>query len=170
MLNPFLSKLLFIRQFGIDKGELKIFNKRFLLIPLSAFLSIKLNKEQETKFVKELKLSFTHLAKFLSKSNNVIELLENYLALFNSMGLGEIQVESFDQKTKRMILVLRNSTIAKEYINKTGYSKKPVCKPVTLILKAMLSIVLKTDVNVKETACLAMKNDFCVFNAIPKKG
>src|SRR3989344_6070655 len=140
-LSAILKKLLFVRQFDIDKGKITILGDREIMLSASAILE--LQEIDETKIYETAKQSslknirgavehakvygkmrdvfmeeIAHLGDKIGQSDEgVINTLQE---LFNIYGLGEINIQELDNKGKTAIVIIRDSALAEEYQKKRG--------------------------------------------------
>jgi len=114
MLSPFLRKLMFAREFSIMDGEAKILGEKYSIIDsellFSAFEKIDSNKVTE--------LSKKQIENIASKiGTKKIEILEKIPEIYESFGLGKLNILKLDTKKKNCIVELYNLPTTKNIEN-----------------------------------------------------
>jgi predicted hydrocarbon binding protein len=185
MLSPFLQKLLFVNQFGIDKGEINMLGDKLIMLHASAILELqdidesKLYDIAKKSSLKNL-VAFVEHAKVYGKIKNVVikELIElgqkigqtdagtikTLEDLFNINGLGKMNIKSLDNANKEVIISVLDSTIALEWLEKNKKeSKNAVCTLTAGVLAGMFSYIFGEDVDCVEVSCKAKGDNTCEF-------
>ncbi len=104
MFTAFLKKLLFARQFSIIDGKVEILGKRQLMLPSDVILSAlsNLSEEQYGKATEAVKGILVEYAKKLgSGEEGMLKNLEN---IFETFGLGHLELMRLDNKGKTCIV------------------------------------------------------------------
>ena len=145
MISPFLKKLLFARQFSMENGKIEILGKTQVLLPGDVIYEMeKLNPKTVYKSVKStMKKDIEDYAKKLgSTGEGMLRILGE---IFETFGLGEIEIIDLDNKKKRCILRINNSTLASMSSGKDGAVITPA------ILSGMFSFLFKKNVDAKKS-------------------
>ncbi len=185
MLSAFLQKLLFVNQFGIDKGKISLLGDKLIMLHASAILE--LQDIDETKLYEIAKKSslnnlvnFVEHAKVYGKIKNVIikELIElgqkigqtdegtikTLENLFNINGLGKMNINNLDNEKKEALITIIDSTIALEWLEKNKKeSKNAACTLTAGVLAGMFSYIFGEDVDCVEISCKAKGDNICEF-------
>lgn len=184
MLSPLLQRLLFVRQFGIDKGKIDILGGRYILLDDASILE--LQQIDETKLYDlAKKSSFKNLVDFVQhakvyknvKETAIIDIarlgkrigdsdegsIKTLQEIFNIFGLGELHIIDLNNKDKKAKLRLSDSSIAHVYVERHKKSKEPVCTITSGILAGMFSFIFDKEVDCVETSCLAQGKQGCEF-------
>jgi predicted hydrocarbon binding protein len=183
MLSPFLQKLLFVNQFGINEGVINILGDRYIM--LNAHSVLTLQEIDKTKIYNAAKKSsksdisgivehaevyknlksqelqnIAQLSKKIGKNDDgIIKTLE---MIFGVYGLGKLEIIDIDNAKKKAILNLKDSTIALTHLNKAK-SKTPVCVLTAGILAGIFSYIFQKDVDCVEKNCSGKGEAFCQF-------
>lgn len=185
MLSPFLQKLLFVNQFGINKGKISMLGDKLIMLHASAILELQdIDESRLYEIAKKSSLNnlvtFVEHAKVYGKIKNVIikelvqlgqkigqtdegtiKTLEN---LFDINGLGKINISNLDNVKKEVLINISDSTIAIEWLEKNKKkSKNAVCTLTAGVLAGMFSYIFGEDVDCVEVSCKAKGEDFCEF-------
>ena len=184
MLSPLLQKLLFVRQFSIDNGKIDIFGSRYIMLNASAL--VELQNIDETKiYMAGRESSFAgmkNLVEHVKVYNKIKDLFLRNIAelgrkigatdegmiktlqdIFNLYGLGSLEIIELDNKNKKAVIKIKDSSIAQEYVKKNGKSKNPVCTLTAGVLAGMFSYIMNQKIECIETKCLAQGASECVF-------
>ena len=160
MLSAFLKKLLFVRQLIMLDGKVQILGYDQLMLPVEFINVISTSKNiyADLKEVAEKKM--TDYAKKIGVTEQ--GLLLNLVDIFETFGLGKVEIYDLQQEKKQAIIRIHNSTIGLDYL-KNKKDKKPVCIITAAILAGMFSSLFKKKVNAEEKICMAQGADFCEF-------
>jgi predicted hydrocarbon binding protein len=182
-LSSFIQKLLFVKQFSIDKGKIEIFGSRYIMLDASDILvlqdidqskvynsakeSSKTNIENLVKHAQVYKgiksQSLKNIANLIKKiGKNDQGVIKTLQQIFEVYGLGKLNTVELNNDHKTAHLQIKDSTIAQSQLKK-GPSKQPVCSLTAGILAGIFSYIFNKDVNCKETKCIATKQDICEF-------
>ncbi len=184
MISPFLQKLMFVRQFGIDKGKVDILGNNYVMLDALALFEIQ--KIDQRKLYEVLKdSSFKNISQAVEYADvykNVKDVFLDSIAklgakigktdqgtlttlqeLFNVYGLGNLEIVKLDNENKAASLILRDSTIAREYLKKYKKSSESVDMIAAGILAGIFSFVFKKQVDCVEEKCLASGAGYCQF-------
>ena len=105
--------------------------------------------------------TIAQLSKKIGKTDEgTIKTLET---IFEIYGLGNLEILDLNNKDKKAILRITNSTMAKMQLKRTK-SKTPVCTLTAGILAGIFSHIFGKNVDCKEKTCLAKGQEFCEFN------
>jgi len=183
-LSSLIQKLLFVNQFNIINGKIKILGKDYVLIDPFTFLLLQnIDKSTTYKVAKNgSKNAIKEIVNHAEVYNNVksqalkeIALLSQKIGktddgtiktlqkLFEIYGLGKLTITEIDNKNKTALLKIEDSTIAKANSKK---SKEPVCILCAGVLAGIFSYIFKKDSDCIETKCLTQGNNFCEFKII----
>ena len=184
-LSPMLKKLLFVRQFDIDKGKINLLGSAEVMLNASAILGLqeidetKVYKAAKESSLKDISGAVEH-AKVYGKMREVLieeiaELgkkigqtdagtIKTLQDIFNVYGLGEMAITNIDNAKKQAIISLRSSTIAESWqeSNRTR-AKKPVCSLTAGVLAGMFSFIFGKEVECVEDKCKSQGNGYCLF-------
>lgn len=185
MLSGFLKKLMFVKQFSIDKGRIELLGDHEIMLHASALLALqeidrnelygvakKVGYEQIKGTVKHANVYREMKNVLLSEISSLAEkigqgdegTIKTLQEFFNVYGLGEMIIENIDNENKKAVIVIKHSTIAEEWVKKNGKSKEAVCSLTSGVIAGMFSYIFKKEVNSVEKECLAKGDDHCVFN------
>ena len=185
VLSPILKKLMFVRQFDIDKGKVTLLGQRQIMLDASVLLELQDIDEsklydvakkagfsnikgivQHAKVYGRVKEIFsaeiTDLGKKIGETDEgTIKTLEE---IFDLYGLGEMNIEEIDNDKKQAIVSVRESVIAEEWIGKNKKkSKEAVCSLTAGILAGVFSFIFEKKVDCVEAKCKAQGNSNCLF-------
>lgn len=185
-LSPFIQKLLFIKKFNISDGVIEILNNKYILLDAADLLT--LQEVDETKMYKKMKENFKskfqdilieHFKVYQKIKEqeliNIVELSENlrnsdegiinlFQKIFNTYGLGKMEMVNLDNKNAEAIIKIDQSTIALEYLNKyKKLSNKNVCVLTSGILAGAFSFLFEKNIDCIEERCLAQGENHCLF-------
>ncbi len=185
VLSPMLKKLLFVRQFAIEDGKISLLGGREVMLDASALLE--LQEIDETKLYDiAKKSSFRNLVEFVSHARvyyrvkdafmqNIYKLggkigqndagiIKTLQDIFNIYGLGEMSIQNIDNAKKEVLIAIKDSTVAEEWLKKyKARSKIPVCTLTAGILAGMFSYVFNKETDCVELKCKAAGNSYCLF-------
>lgn len=185
-LSPFVQKLLFIKKFDISEGVIEILNNKYIMLDASDLLT--LQEVDESKMYEKMKENFKakfqkillehakvyqtikeqelrNIAELSQKLNNSDEGIMNLLQkIFNTYGLGKMEMVNLDNKKTEAVIKINQSTIAQEYLNKYNKkSKEKVCVLTSGILAGTFSFLFEKNIDCFEEKCLAQGHDHCLF-------
>lgn len=184
-LSPLLKKLLFVRQFGIDEGKINLLGEREIMLNASAVLELqdidesKLYDIAKKSSFKNL-IDFVEHAKVYEKMRNVFlsdiaelgkkigETDEGVIStlqdVFNVYGLGNMSIQNLDNAKREVVVAVKDSTIAQEWVAKHK-KKSPncVCSLTAGIIAGMFSYIFNKQVDCVEAKCKACGDSQCVF-------
>jgi len=182
-LSSFIQKLLFVKQFSIDKGKVEMFGSRYIMLDASDILilqdidkgkvydsakeSSKTNIENIVKHAQVYKgiksQSLKNIANLIKKiGKNDQGVIKTLQQIFEVYGLGKLNTIELNNDKKTAHLQIQDSTIAQSQLKKSP-SKVPVCSLTAGILAGIFSYIFDKDVNCKETKCIATKQNICEF-------
>jgi len=87
------------------------------------------------------------------------EIVQFMMTMGGQIGWGKFQVEEFNRKGKRLIVLVKSSPFAMAY----GDSAHSVCHMTRGVMAGMAHILFGEDVAAAETQCLAKGDDLCRF-------
>lgn len=184
-LSGMLKKLLFVRQFDIDKGKITLLGDREIMLHASAILE--LQEMDETKIYQAAKQSSlkniagaVEHAKVYGKMRDVfmdeIAALGNKIGqsdegvintlqeIFNIYGLGEINIQELNNNEKKALVVIRDSALVEEYTKKNkSRAKSGVCALTAGVIAGLFSYIFGREVDCIEEKCKAQGNSYCLF-------
>ena len=168
-LSAILQKLLFIKQFDITKGKIKIFGDKQIMLDASAILEMQeidnshlyvLGKRSSienlsglvahAKMYDKVKdamvLNIGRLGKkIISSDQGVLKTLQE---VFNVYGLGEMVIQEVDHNSKKATVIVKNSTIAEVWKEKNrAISRHPVCTLTAGVVAGMFSFIFAKPVD-----------------------
>ncbi|MEK6820705.1 MAG: 4-vinyl reductase [Nanoarchaeota archaeon] len=184
MLSALIKKLLFVRQFSIDEGKVEILGERHVMLPDSALLE--LQEIDPTKFYELMKSSalkqlqdfvdharvyknlkdvlFGDIGKLSRKLGTGEGIVKNLQDIFSIYGLEALEIPSLDNAKKEAVVRVRDSTIARAYLNKNkARSRKPTCVITAAVLAAMFSFLFGKNVDAAEDKCMSQNSTYCEF-------
>jgi len=169
MLSAFLKRLLFARQFFIINGKIEVLGVKQIMFPSALFLDL---QEVDSKKVyslakKQLRQTMGVFGKKLGASGE--GLLKEVIDIYETFGLGELQVVDLDNKAKKALVRIHNSPIAEAALLEKSKSKTPVCVITSGTLSGMFSYLFGVDVDAEEKFCALQKKDYCEFVIKSKK-
>jgi len=177
MLSGFLKRLLMARQAQFVEGDVKLFTMPFFLYPVEHHVSMfsKLQKAYGAKgttiiFESGKDTSLALMKYFQSKFSMgpSIELVNLWKNVFESSGLGEMEMVTLKPTEGQAIVRLKNSPFAKKYVETNGRSKGPVDYHIAGMLTGLVQgLAGKKKVMCKETKCIASGAPLCEFVCSP---
>jgi len=144
MISPFLKKLLFARQFSIMDGNIEILGKKQVLLPGDV---IYLLEKNNPKFVYTLVKNAIkndirdYSRKLGSSDEGMLNILHD---IYETFGLGNLQIIDLDNKKRRCILRVHNSPLMEIRNGKNSVLLTPA------ILSGMFSFLFGKDVDAKK--------------------
>jgi predicted hydrocarbon binding protein len=159
MLSAFLKRLLFARQFYMINGRIDILGQKQVMIPADLIPALQeINPNKVYKAVKSaIKKDIEIYAKKLGSSEQ--GMLKSIEDIFETFGLGKLEIIDLDQEKKRTIVRVHESPPVDSYKNK----KTPVCAITPGVLAGMFSFLFGKDLNAKFNACMAKGKAYCEF-------
>ena len=184
-LSPILKKLMFVRQFDIDQGKIKVLGDREIMLHASALLELQEIDESKVydvakksgkanisgavahaKVYGKMKDVFIEEIKQLGKKIGETDegTIKTLQELFDIYGLGELVIADIDNKNKQAIVEIKDSTIADEYLKrKKGPSKGGICAITAGVIAGMFSYIFGKEVDCVEQKCKASGSWNCTF-------
>ena len=83
-------------------------------------------------------------------------------SIFEIYGLGALEILDLNNKDKKAILRIKDSSIAQEQLKKSK-EKKPVCIMTAGILAGLFTYIFGKDVDCVERKCVAQGQEYCEF-------
>lgn len=185
-LSPILKKLMFVRQFEIDQGKIKVLGDREIMIHASAILELQnmdetklydIAKEagkanisgavEHAKVYGKMKDVFiSEIAELGKKIGETDEgTLKTLQQLFDIYGLGQMAIEDINNKDKTAIIMVKDSSLADEFLEKKkSKSKTAVCTLTSGVIAGMFSYIFGKEVDCVEEKCKAKGEGNCLFN------
>lgn len=184
-LSPILKRLLFVRQFDIDKGKITLLGDKEIMLSASALLE--LQEIDETKLYDIAKkssfknfVSFVKHAKVYEKVKDVFigdiarlgrkigQTDEGTIAVlqdvFNVYGLGEMTIDKIENSSKQALVIVRESTIAEEWLKKKRErADDPVCTLTAGVIAGVFTYIFGKEVDCVEIKCMAKSGPYCMF-------
>ena len=181
MISGMLSKMIALKVLKFNEGNVTVKDRTVVFIPaeILIFLHEEIAREcgapaadklmfnagkhqtvtGSTKYFmekKELRRVFTRVPETGDPS------LEMGREILKFAGWGDTKIRSIGKN--EIILMTKNSPIAKEYLKKNGKSKKPVCHYLAGILEGVVESVYKGKFKAVEKTCSATgMSDVCIF-------
>jgi len=184
-LSPILKKLLFVRQFGIDEGKINLLGTREIMLNAAAILELQeidesklydLAKKSSFKNIKGFvehakvynKVKDVFISEIADLGNKIGQTDEGSLKvlqeIFNVYGLGDMSVQELNNAKREALIMVRESTIAEEYMKKhKKKSKNPTCTITAGVIAGIFSFIFGKEVDCVETQCLAQGRSYCMF-------
>jgi len=185
VLSPILKKLLFVRQFDIDKGKITLLGDREVMLNASALLE--LQEIDQTKLYEiAKKASFKNLVSFVKHAKVYEKMRDVFISniarlgrkigqtdegtitvlqeIFNVYGLGEMTIEKIDNPDKMALIIVRESTIAEEWMKrKHEKAESPVCAITAGIIAGIFTYIFGKEIDCVEIKCMARGSPYCLF-------
>jgi predicted hydrocarbon binding protein len=177
MLSGFIKRLLMARQAQFVEGDIKLFTLPFFLMPVEHHINM-FTKLQDAYGEKGTTIIFesgkdtsAQLVKYFGEKFSMgpsTELVNLWKNVFESSGLGEMEVVALKPKEGKAIMRLKNSPFARQYLESKGRSKAPVDYHIAGLFSGLMeSMAGKKKVMCKETKCIAAGAPFCEFVCSP---
>jgi len=173
MLSGFMKRLLMARQAQFVEGDVKLFNRPYFLNPVEhhVILFAKLEKTYGEKGTAILydsgkDASKAMVAYFMQKFSMGPgeELLNLWKNVFESSGLGELEIVALKPKEGRAVMRLKTSPFAKQYLEAAGRRKTPVDYHIAGMIAGLIeSMSKKKNLSCEETKCIVAGAPFCEF-------
>ena len=96
MLSPFLKKLLFVRQFIIDKGKIEILGQTQIMFPSNLMAELQLIDHDRVYSIVKKNIQYTietYAKKIGSTSSGIVKSSQD---IFETFGLGQFQILKLD--------------------------------------------------------------------------
>ncbi len=169
MLSAFLKRLLFARQFFIINGKIEVLGVKQIMMPSDTILGLQ-NMDEKKSYDIIKKSSTENMRLFAKKLGASGEgLLKDIQDVYETFGLGAMEIVDLDQKKKRAIIRIRESPIAIANMQKSKRSSKVVCSSIAAVLSGAFTFLFNSNVDAVEKVCLAQGKDFCEFVIQSKK-
>ena len=164
MLSAFLKRLLFTRQFFIINGKVEVLNTQLIMLKPEFLIDLQNLDEKKSYDIikKNANDSIKIFAKKLGASGEGI--LKNIQDVYETFGLGGMQIIDIDQSKKRAIIRIKDSPMANSYLE-IGKKKsmKPTCSFISAFLAGTFSLLFNTNIDVEEKFCLSQGKECCEF-------
>lgn len=169
MLSAFLKRLLFARQFFIINGKIEVLGVKQIMLPSTLILDLQQidSKKAYEAAKKDLKDTMSIFGKKLGASGE--GLLKEISDIYETLGLGELQIVDLDNKGKKALVRVHNSPFAEAAISQKSKSKTPVCMVISGALSGMFCHLFGINVDCEEKVCTLQKRDYCEFVIKSKK-
>lgn len=178
--TSFFTSLIESGQLRADgKGHALLFGEFLLLIPptvilhLQERLTIRLGREEAATFMAELgRFQIQQAVERQSERYNLEEvgrdaLRERTFNIFNILGWGRADVDTFDPETGTFAVTVRHPTLPSVYRNQNDeLADEPICHFVRGILERDLDLLTEHDITIAETQCAATGGKTCVFETV----
>ncbi len=157
MLSPFLKKLLFARQFFIVDGKIEILGKKQVMLPSDFILELQ-RLEPELAYNTVKKVMMNDIKDYATKLGaNGESMIKNIDDLFETFGLGKLEIINLDNKKKTCIVRVHNSPIM---TNKKGESNFEITNS---IIAGMFSFLFSKEVDTKQIKRAGRDFDYCEY-------
>ncbi|RJQ17144.1 hypothetical protein C4573_03765 [Candidatus Woesearchaeota archaeon] len=164
MLNPFIQRLMLMRQFSMDNAKITLLKQEQFLVDTD-FISLVQEmhpKEFYDVVKKNAQEKVTAYTQVLGSSpENISE--ETLKSMFGTLGFGNVQIMQLNKEKQRVFLKLLDSPIVASYKKMKKKSKEPVCIFISAVLAGAFQAIFKKNVECKETDCTIIKGDGCHF-------
>ncbi|MBI2670825.1 hypothetical protein HYX18_02520 [Candidatus Woesearchaeota archaeon] len=164
MLSAFLKRLLFTRQFFIINGKVEVLNVQLVMLPPDVIFEIQ-NLDEKKSYDIGKKIAHDNMRLFAKKLGTSSEgILKDIQDIYETFGLGAMQIADLDQSKKRAIIRIKDSPTANLYLEKNKKkSSKAICIFISAFLAGTFSFLFNTSVDSVEKNCLAQGKDYCEF-------
>ncbi len=145
MLSSFLKKLLFARQFYMTDGKIEVLGKKQIMLPSDVISDLPASNSKivyET-IKKDIKKDIQDYAKKLGSGEE--GMLKNIDYIFETFGLGKMQVIDINNKDKKVVVRIFNSPFAE------SKGEKDNLQMTSAVLSGMFSFLFEKDVNAQQT-------------------
>ncbi|MBI2133508.1 hypothetical protein HYU11_02395 [Candidatus Woesearchaeota archaeon] len=141
MISSFLKKLLFARQFYINEGKIELLGKKQIMLPCDVVAELEKGNPKLYDSVKKAVINdMKNYAQRLGGSEE--GMIKNIDHLFETFGLGTLQIVKLDYKTKKCTVIVRNSPLTETNVG----------IPLTsAVVAGMFSFLLEKDMNTKQS-------------------
>ena len=145
MLSSFLKKLLFARQFEMADGKIEILGKKQVMVPSDVIYDLQLINPKLTynNIKRDIRKDIEDYARKLGSGEE--GMLKNIDYLFETFGLGKMQVVTIDNKKKNCIIRVYNSPFLGSQVLKDNLQITPA------VLSGIFSFLLEKDVDAQQT-------------------
>jgi len=151
MLSTFLKKLLFVRQFFIIDGKIEILGKRQVMLPKEVVFELE-NGSAKLDYKKLKKIFMDNIKDYAKKIGSGEEgMYKNMVDIFETFGLGRIEVVKSDNKKKICLLRVHDCPIL------SSGNKSMILKAA---ISGMFSFLFSKDVDAEQ---LKSKKSLCEF-------
>ncbi|MBT3985713.1 hypothetical protein HOD38_02580 [archaeon] len=157
MLSPFLKKLLFVRQFAIDKGKIEILGQTQIMLPSNLMAELQLIDHDKVYNIVKTNIHDTmktYAKKMGSTSSGIVKSSQD---IFETFGLGQFQILKLDNSKKIAILNVSNSPMC----NGCAKEKSNPCL-LEAALDGMFTFLFKADVKVETKPCRMGSTQFII--------
>lgn len=184
-LSPILKKLLFVRQFDIEKGKINLLGDKEVMLNASALLEMQDIDETKLYDIAK-KSSFKNLVSFVKHAKVYAKVKDVFIGdiarlgrkigetdegtisvlqdIFNVYGLGEMMIEKVDNSGHEALVVVRESTMADEWMkSRKERPESPVCAVTAGIIAGIFSYIFNKEVDCAEIKCMARGSPYCLF-------
>jgi len=144
MISSFLKKLLFARQFFMIDGKIEILGKKQVMMPTNVLAELqKLNTQTTYSAVKSvIRKDVEDYAKKLGSGEQ--GMLKNINYIFETFGLGKLEIMDINNKKKKCIIRIHNSPLMD-----LKKKEKPVYNITPAIISGMFSFLFDKEVDAK---------------------
>jgi DNA-directed RNA polymerase beta' subunit len=111
MLSGFLKKLMFARQFLMMDGKIEVLGKKQVMLPADVAYELQKGISNNIAIKKVVQKNIEDIAKKVGSGQE--GLLKNISEIFETYGLGKMQIVNLDNKNKKCILRITNSPVDK---------------------------------------------------------
>ena len=145
MLSSFLKKLLFARQFEMADGKIEILGKKQVMVPSDVIYDLQIINPKLTynNIKRDIRKDIEDYARKLGSGEE--GMLKNIDYLFETFGLGKMQVVTIDNKKKNCIIRVYNSPFLGSQVLKDNLQITPA------VLSGIFSFLLEKDVDAQQT-------------------
>ena len=172
----FTKKMMFARQFKLEKGRVFLLNTRISFFQPSTFAFMIINSINREQLLRQMyysaKKSFSQTfinyvkIKFKTKPRELIEIMFN-LAMM--AGWGDWTLVKFNESQKSSIIQVRNSPVSEIIKEEKIITKCPVDALARGMHAGSAAVIFKDEVDAVETKCVAMGDRYCEFILKPTK-
>lgn len=157
MLSGFLKKLLFARQFQMNEGKIEVLGKQQIMLPSDILLALQsIDSKKSYELIKEhMKKNVEYYAKKIGASSS--GMLKSMSDVFETFGLGKLQVVKLDNAKKSAVVRITNVPFAKEC---KGVKN---CSVHNGAIAGFFSFFFKKDVECETKQCVVKNKKFCEF-------
>lgn len=159
MLSGFLKKLLFARQFVMNEGKIEVLGKQQIMFPTDVLVALQsIDESKSYKVVKEhMKSNLEYYARKIGTSSS--GMLKSLSDIFDTFGLGKVQVVKLDNAKKSAIVRIHNNPTALD----CKKAKIRNCVLHGAALAGMFSFLLEKEVDAEVKGCMVKNKKYCEF-------
>lgn len=163
MLSAFIKRLMFARQFDIDNGKIEVLGINQIMLSSSVISQLQeIDKKKTFEVIRNVIFkNISGYGKRLgAKSDGLINVISD---IYETLGLGKMEIIDLDRENKRALIKIHESTIANAYIADKIKSSEPACIVISAVLSGMFSYLFDKEVIAVEQECIVLGKNNCEF-------